>query len=141
MAELKTRPNDGNVIEFLEKVENDKRRMDSFKVLELFEEITGKKPVMWGNSIVGFGRYRYSYPSGGSAEWLTTGFSPRKQSLTLYIMPGFDKYDELMSKIGKHKTGVSCLYINKLEDIDMDVLKELVTASYNYMDKKYGVTD
>ena len=90
---------------------------------------------MWGPTIVGFGSYHYKYESGREGDWFKTGFSPRKTSLTLYIMPGFNRYDELMQKLGKHKTGQSCLYINKLEDVDMDVLRELVKLSYDYMDE------
>ena len=105
MTELKTRPNDKNVIEFLTKVENARRREDSFKILNLMKEVTQEEPVMWGDSIMGFGTYHYKYASGREADWLQIGFSPRKQALTVYIMDGFDKYQELLDKLGKHKTG------------------------------------
>lgn len=93
---------------------------------------------MWGPSIVGFGSYHYKYESGREGDWPKTGFSPRKQNLTLYIMDGFDKYDELMAKLGKHKTGKSCLYVKRLSDIDTGVLTKLVKASVAHFDKKYG---
>lgn len=133
MAELKTQLNDGSVADFLNGVENEKKRADSFAVLELMKEVVGAEPQMWGTSIIGFGSYRYKYASGRENDWFLAGFSPRKQSLTLYIMSGFDEYDEVMSRLGKYKTGKSCLYINKLEDVDMAVLKELVTKSVAHM--------
>lgn len=133
MAELKTKLNDASVKEFLESIEHDGKREDAYAVLELMKEVTGEEPKMWGSSIVGFGSYHYQYASGREGEWMQVGFSPRKQSLTLYIMPGFDEYEELMTKLGKHKTGKSCLYINKLADVDRDVLKELVKLSVDHM--------
>ena len=138
MSEPKTKRNDASVQNFLESVVHDKRREDSLKILDLMQEITGEKPEMWGGSIVGFGSYHYVYASGREGDWPIVGFSPRKQNLTLYIMNGFDRYDELMARLGKHKTGKSCLYINKLEDIDTDVLRDLVTESVRYMRNKYS---
>jgi hypothetical protein len=135
MAELKTKRNQGDVEAFLNSVPDEKKRQDSFTVLELMKQVTGKKPEMWGDSIVGFGSYHYKYTSGREGDWFVTGFSPRKQNLTLYIMPGFDKYDTLLSKLGKHSTGKSCLYIKKIEDVDVDVLKELVKQSVAHMEK------
>ena len=129
MAELKTQKNKASVAEFLNGVENEKRRKDSKAVLKMMKEITGEKPTMWGPSIVGFGDYEYKYPSGQQGKWFKVGFSPRKTALTLYIMTGFDRYEELMKKLGKYKTGKSCLYINKLEDVDSDVLRELIDES------------
>ncbi len=130
MAELKTKLNDGSVEDFLNSVADEKRRQDSFKVLEMMREITGEEPKMWGASIVGFGTYRYKYASGREGDWMVTGFSPRKQNLTLYIMPGFALYGGLLQKLGKHKTSRGgCLYLNKLENIDLAVLRELVTQS------------
>ncbi|PHN06702.1 DUF1801 domain-containing protein [Flavilitoribacter nigricans] len=137
-AKLKTTVNDGDVLRFLESVDHAKRQADSLVVLELMKQITGLEPKMWGSSIVGFDRYHYRYDSGREGEFFKVGFSPRKQSLTLYIMPGFGRYDELMERLGKYKTGKSCLYINKLEDVDMQVLEELIAASYAYMTEKYG---
>ncbi|MCG8515751.1 MAG: DUF1801 domain-containing protein [Halanaerobiales bacterium] len=135
MAELKTKKNDANVEDFLNSVENEKRRADSFAIMNLMQEVTGEKPAMWGNSIVGFGSYTYKYASGRKADWMLTGFSPRKQYLTLYIMSGFEQYDNLLEKLGKYKLGKSCLYIKKLEDVDQDVLRELVRQSVEYMKK------
>ena len=133
MAELKTKPNDQSVEDFLNKVPDEKKHQDSFAILELMKQVTGDKPIMWGDSIVGFGIYKYKYASGRQGEWPVTGFSPRKQNLTLYIMSGFDEYDDLLKKLGKHSTGKSCLYIKKMEDIDQDVLRELVSTSVGHM--------
>jgi len=138
MAELKTKRNTGNVEAFLGSVANQKRRQESFTVLELMKKVTGKKPEMWGDSIVGFGSYHYKYASGRESDWFLVGFSPRAQNLTLYIMAGFDTYETLLGKLGKHTTGKSCLYIKNLEDVDMDVLKELVRRSAEHMEKAYA---
>jgi hypothetical protein len=135
MAELKTRRNKGNVVAFLDSVVDEKRRQDSFAVLDLMKQVTGKRPEIWGDSIVGFGSYHYKYASGREGDWFLVGFSPRAQNLTLYIMAGFDEYDQLLNKLGKHSTGKSCLYIKSLEDVDMDVLKELVRQSVEHMEK------
>ncbi len=135
MAELKTKQNEANVEDFLNKVENEKRREDGFAVLELMKEVTEEEPKMWGNSIVGFGSYHYKYETGREGDWFLTGFSPRKQSLTLYIMSGFSEYDNLLNNLGKYTTGKSCLYIKKIEDVDLDVLKELVKHSVDHMQK------
>lgn len=97
------------------------------------EEITGEPAKMWGDSIVGFGSYHYKYASGQEGDWMLTAFSPRKQNLTLYIMPGFERYENLMKQLGKYKTGKSCLYIKKLEDVDLEVLKELIDLSVKQM--------
>ena len=133
MTDLKTTPNDGSVDAYLHQVENEKKREDSFKILELMQEVTQEEPKMWGGSIVGFGSYHYKYKSGREGDWFLTGFAPRKKNLTLYIMAGFENYDELMRKLGKYKTGKSCLYINKIEDVDTDVLRELVKESVAHM--------
>lgn len=133
MAELKTRRNDASVTDFLNTVEHEQKRKDAFAILDLMEEATGEAPQMWGSSIVGFGSYHYTYASGREDDWMLVGFSPRKQNLTLYIMAGFEQYDELLGKLGKYKTGKSCLYINKLADVDQDVLRELVTKSVAHM--------
>jgi len=136
MAELKTKKNKASVKAFLNKVKNKQRREDCFTVLEMMKEVTGEEPKMWGTSIVGFGSYHYVYASGREGDWMITGFSPRAQSLTLYIMAGFKKYDSLMQRLGKHKTGKSCLYISKLDDVDQSVLKQLVKASVQYLKKR-----
>ena len=134
MAELKTKPNEASVEDFLNGVPDQKKRQDSFAILDLMKQVTGDEPIMWGDSIVGFGTYKYKYASGRKGEWPITGFSPRKQNLTLYIMSGFDEYDELLENLGKHSTGKSCLYIKKLEDVDQDVLRELVSKSIEHME-------
>lgn len=133
MAELKTKPTDQSVEKFLNGVTNEKKRQDSKAILELMREVTGEEARMWGDSIIGFGSYHYTYKSGREGDWFLTGFSPRKQNLTLYIMAGFDEYDELLDKLGKYKTGKSCLYINKLDDVDTDVLRELVKRSAEHV--------
>ncbi len=133
MAELKTKPNDGSVEAFLNSVENEKRRQDSFIILELMREVTGAEPKMWGSSIVGFGSYHYTYASGREGDWFLVGFAPRKQALTLYIMSGFEQYDVLMTDLGKYKTGKSCLYVKKIEDVDLETLRELVRQSMAHM--------
>jgi hypothetical protein len=133
MAELKTQRNDGDVEGFLNGVEDEKRREDAFAVLEIMKRVTGEQPEMWGDAIVGFGSYHYRYASGREGDWFTAGFSPRKQALTLYIMSGTSKHDELFTKLGKYTTGKSCLYIKKLEDVDLDVLEELIEASVEYV--------
>lgn len=129
MAELKTKKTTDSVEKFLNGVVDDQRRDDCFRLLEIMKAATKLEPAMWGTSIVGFGRYQYAYKSGRALEWFLTGFSPRKQDLTLYIMPGLERYPALMKKLGKHKTGKSCLYIKKLEDIDEPTLKELIKQS------------
>lgn len=133
MAELKTQKNNASVEEFLDSVANEKKRQDSYAILELMKDVTGEEPAMWGTSIVGFGSYHYQYASGREGDWFLVGFSPRKQNLTLYIMSGFDEYESLLEDLGKHKTGKSCLYINKLEDVDRSTLRELVEKSVAHM--------
>ena len=135
VAELKTQRNKQSVAKFLNAVEDDQRRKDAKAVKKLMEEVTGEKAEMWGDSIVGFGTYRYKYGTGREGDWMQVGMSPRKNNLTLYIMSGFSKHDELLGKLGKHKTGKSCLYINKLEDVDMKVLKRLVKESVSHVRK------
>ncbi len=137
MTELKTKPNEQNVEDFLKKVENPGKRDDSFEILKIMKEVTQQEPVIWGNSIVGFGSYHYKYASGREGDWPLTGFSPRKQNLTLYIMDGFEKYDELLKNLGKFKTGKSCLYIKKLKEIDIDKLRGLIIESVKYVKELY----
>ena len=135
MTELKTKVNKVNVNKFLKSVKDEQKREDCYKVLEIMKKTTKAEPKMWGTSIIGFGTYHYKYASGREGDWMLVGFSPRKQNLTLYIMSGFDEYDSLMKKLGKHSTGKSCLYIKKLEDVNMKVLKELITKSVRHMQK------
>jgi hypothetical protein len=133
MAELKTKPTTESVSTFLNKVADKTRREDCFAVLEMMRDVTKEEPTMWGSSIVGFGRYRYKYESGREGEWPITGFSPRKGDLTLYIVPGFEIAPDLMKRLGKYKTGKSCLYIRKLADVDRKVLKQLTEKSVKKM--------
>ena len=130
MAENKTRKTGASVKEFLSSVENKRRREDGQTLLTMMQKITGLEPEMWGPSIIGFGDYHYKYESGREGDMFLTGFSPRKQSLSLYVMDGFDGRDELLNRLGKHRKSVSCLYINKLADVDMDVLRELIQRSF-----------
>jgi len=133
MEELKTKPNEQSVVEFLNGVSDEKKRKDCFTILELMKEATQAEPLMWGDAIVGFGNYHYRYASGREGDWFLTGFSPRKQNLTLYIMSGFEQYDTLLGKLGKHSTSKSCLYIKRLDDIDLPTLSDLVRRSVEHM--------
>jgi hypothetical protein len=137
MAELKTKATHQDPKEFLNAVEPEQKRKDGFSLLELFKKVTGEKAVMWGTSIVGFGQYHYkSERSTQEGDWPLVGFSPRKQNLTLYIMHGNEGNQELLKKLGKHKSSSgSCLYINKLSDVDQKVLQELIKISYQHMKK------
>ena len=135
-SDLKTKPNKLNVDEFLNEISDDKKQKDCFQVVELMSQVTKSKPIMWGPSIVGFGNYHYRYESGREGDWFLTGFSPRKQNLTLYIMSGFKEYGKLLSKLGKYKTGKSCLYIKSLEDIDIQTLKKLLVKSVEHVSKQ-----
>lgn len=138
MATLKTVPTDQSVNEFIDAVEDEQRRDDCRAVRRIMEEITGEPAKMWSSSIVGFGNYHYQYASGHEGDWMITGFSPRKRDLTLYLMAGFERYDELMEQLGKYKNGKSCLYIKRLADIDEQVLRQLITASVSYIRERYG---
>lgn len=138
MATLKTQPNEASVKEFLEKLESEEKKVDSYKLLEIFRQESGEEPLMWGGSIIGYGTYHYVYSSGREGDWMLTGFSPRKNQFSLYIMAGFEHYSELMEKLGKYKTGKSCLYIRKLSDVDESVLRQLIRESVTYMREKYA---
>lgn len=133
MSELKTKVNDASVMDFLNSIENEQIRKDCFEISKIMEGVTKAEPKMWGTSIVGFGSYHYIGKSGREGDWMLTGFSPRKQNLTLYLMSGFDSEKHLLEKLGKYKTSVGCLYFKKLDDVDKKVLQELVTASVNKM--------
>ncbi|HOX24357.1 MAG TPA: DUF1801 domain-containing protein [Candidatus Krumholzibacteria bacterium] len=133
MAELKTRPGDGDVESFLAGVPGDSRREDCRAVLAIMQRITGQPPVLWGGSIVGFGRYRYRYASGREGDWFLTGFSPRKNDLTLYIMTGFAAYDELLAGLGKFRTGKACLYVKRLADLHLPTLERLIEQSVAHL--------
>lgn len=139
MSEIKTKSTNQDPKEFLNIIQPEQKRIDSFNLLELFRRVTKEKPVMWGNSMIGFGMYHYkSERSSQEGDWPLVAFSPRKANLTLYLMNGFKDNGELLKKLGKHKISVGCLYINKLTDIDLDVLSQLVKNSYLNMKKMYS---
>jgi len=135
MAEIKTQANNKDVVEFLNSVDNKNRRDDAFIILEIMKDITKEPPVMWGDSIIGFGNYHYKYKSGREGDWFLTGFSPRKQNLTIYIMPGFKNLSSQLDNLGKFKTSVSCLYINKLEDVSLNALKAVIKDSIDLLQR------
>jgi len=137
MYEVKTKENDRSVIEFIESVDNPKKREDAYKLLDIFTEATGYPAKMWGTSIIGFGSYHYKYESGHEGDAALVGFSPRKAKHSLYFATGDDRRAELLERFGKHKTGKACVYINKLEDIDVDVLKELIEQSVEFLQERY----
>jgi len=130
MAELKTKKNAASVKGFLNTIKDKQKRDDSFSVLEIMKKVTGEKPAMWGPSIIGFGNVHLVYESGRELDWMKIGFSPRKQNLTLYVSSSSEGQSELLKKLGKHKTGKGCLYINKLSDIDTQVLKKIIERGY-----------
>ena len=137
MAENKTQPTRQSVTAFINAVEDRQKRSDCKKIAAMMRAATGSRAKMWGASIVGFGRYHYKYASGREGEFMITGFSPRAQSLALYIMPGFKEFEPLMKKLGKFKTGKSCLYIKRLSDVDENVLQRLIESSVKRIQKKY----
>ena len=129
-AANKTQPTDADVDAFVAAVEPRRRREDAAALLALMRRVTGQEPVMWGPSIVGFGRFTYASASGRSGEWLAIGFSPRKAASTVYLMDGFAGREDLLARLGPHTTGASCLYLKRLADVDLEVLAELVGQSY-----------
>lgn len=129
----KTKVNTASVEDFLNSVTDQQKRADCIEILKLMERVTNEAPKMWGSSIVGFGSYHYKGAGGREGDWFLTGFSPRKQNLTLYLMGSFDQHKDLLAKLGKHKTSVGCLYIKKLDDVDKNVLQELVVVSVKTM--------
>jgi len=135
MAELKTKPTGQSVQALLDAVPDERKRQACLTIVELMKQATHSEPKMWGSSIIGFGSYHYRYESGREADWFLTGFSPRKQNITLYIMSGFSEYEALLSKLGKFKTGKACLYINKIEDVDLPTLRKLVQRSVEHVAK------
>lgn len=136
-AKLKTAQSTASPSVFIAAVDNRQRRTDAEALLKLFNRITGFEPKMWGSSIVGYGRYHYRYDSGREGEYFITGFSPRKASSIIYIMPGYRDIAAMLGRLGKHKTGRSCLYINKLSDVDQGVLEEIVRYGVGYMRANY----
>jgi hypothetical protein len=135
LAELKTKPTEKSVSAFLREIDDTQTRADCQRLAKIMQEATGARPKMWGPTIVGFGTYHYTYASGREGDWFLTGFSPRKQNLTLYIMSGFDEYQPMLAKLGRHKTGKSCLYVRSLDDLDLAVLKRLIRASVKHVKK------
>jgi hypothetical protein len=129
MAELKTRQNEASVEESLNGVADAARRRDCFTVVAMMREATGAEPKMWGAAIVGFGSYLYRYESGRALDWFLIGFSPRKRDLTLYIVHGIERFPDLTSRLGRHKTRGACLYLRSLADVDLDVLREIIVRS------------
>ena len=131
MADLKTKENDESVDEFIGSVSDEQKRVDSKELIKIFEETTGDPAKMWGSSIIGFGNHHYKYKSGREGDWMVAGFSPRKDSLTIYFMDGYESSGQkkLLEKLGAHKTGKSCLYIKRLEDVDMSVLRQMIINS------------
>ena len=137
MAQNKTQPTKLKVSEFIAGIENKTKRDDCRELMKLMSEITGNRAKMWGTAIVGYGKYHYKYESGREGDFFLTGFSPRKQALSIYIVSGFSNNPELMEKLGKHKTGKSCLYVKKLDDVDRPALAQLIEESVAYIRKKY----
>ncbi len=137
----KTKPAKLSPRAFLKSVDHPTRRADGLALLTFFYRVTNLKPKMWGPSIIGYGRYHYKYDSGREGEFFLTGFSPRKTALTIYVMPGYRDMSEKLDRLGKHKTGKSCLYINKLSDVDIDVLEEIIEDGLSYMRKTYPTWD
>ena len=137
MAELKTKASDASVRKFLDAIEDEQLRQDCWTLVDVMEKATKAKPRMWGAGIVGFGSYHYTYGSGREGDWMLTAFAPRKQKLTLYLMPGFAGRDELMAKLGKHSCGKSCIHVKRLDDLHMPTLKKLVGESVKFLRKTY----
>ena len=132
LAEIKTKPTSASVDDFINNIPDEQKRKDSFVLLEMMKKATGEEPVLWSSSIIGFGNKRYkSATTGREVDWLLIGFSPRKANLSLYISIGIQEHAAALQKLGKHKTGVGCLYINKLEDVDLKVLEAMIKASLN----------
>ena len=137
MAELKTRPTRASVTAFVDAIDDPQKRKDVKRIATMMRQATGARACMWGDAIVGYGRYRYTNTAGKDFEWMLTGYSPRKQAISVYIMCGFDGFKDLMTRLGKHKTGKSCLYIKRLSDVDEKVLAELIAASVKRMRERY----
>ena len=137
MYEQKTKENDKSVIEYIESVESPKKREDAYKLLDIFSDVSGYQAKMWGPSIIGFGKYHYKYPTGHEGDAPLVGFSPRKAKISLYFATGDTEREKLLEKFSKHTSGKACVYINKLADIDTEVLEELITQSINFLRRTY----
>lgn len=135
----KTRPENTNVTDFLSSLVREDQKADAFQLLDLFSRVTREQPVIWGGSMVGFGTYHYTYESGRSDSFFMTGFAPRKQNISIYILPGFDHFPFLLNQLGKFTTGKSCLYIKRLSDVNLIVLEDLIKHAYRWMKDKYPV--
>ncbi|PZX51953.1 DUF1801 domain-containing protein [Algoriphagus chordae] len=136
MSELKTKATTESVEDFLNSIEQATRKADGLKLLKIFKEETGEEPVLWGPSIVGFGKYKFKYPSGKEMDWFPVGFAPRKQSISVYIMLGNADLEPFLAKLGKHKKSKGCLYIKKLSDVDEDIFREMIRTSINLVQSK-----
>ena len=141
MSDMKTKPTEASVDAFIDAIDDERKRDDARAVAAMMADITGAPATMWGSSIVGFGTYHYRYASGREGDFMEVGFAPRKRALTLYIMAGFSAYEELLAKLGKHTTGKSCLYVKRLADVDLAVLRELIERSVSYIRGKYASDD
>src|SRR5690349_15871580 len=138
MADLKTKPEKSkSVKDFLESIPDAQQKRDSYRIAELMTEVAGEEPILWGSSMIGFGKYHYKYASGHEGDSFITGFSPRKSALTLYLFCQVEQQAGLLKKLGKHKTGKGCLYIKKLDEVDIDVLKEMIQVAVNWVRKTY----
>ncbi len=137
MYELKTKENDSSVIEFIEKIESPKKKVDAYHLLDIFTEATGYQAKMWGTSIIGFGTYHYKYASGHEGDAPLVGFSPRKAKISLYFAEGEPKREDLLTGFGKHTSGKACVYINKIADIDVKILKNLIINSVSFLKETY----
>jgi hypothetical protein len=140
MAGNKTVATEASVTEFIESVEDERKRADSYELIDLMRTITGSEPKLWGSSLVGFGNYHYRYASGREGDFFITGFSPRKTALTVYVMPGFDGYEKQLARLGPYKTGKSCLYLKNLDAVDRGVLEEIIADSVRRMRETYDCT-
>lgn len=138
MAENKTKPTSVAVSDFLATVSDLTQRADSYVLIDMMKEITNHDPLMWGTSIIGFGNYHYKYDSGREGDTVLTGFSPRSKNIAIYILAGFERYPEILATLGKYKTAKSCLYIKRLSDVNLNSLRQLITASYEHMNTKYN---
>lgn len=136
-SQLKTQPGTGDVEDFLGGIRDERRRAESRTLLDMMREVTGEDPIVWGKAMVGFGRYHYRYASGRQGDWFRIGFSPRKQALTIYCIPGHEQHRDLLADLGRHTTGVSCLYVPRLEDVDLGVLRQILDKSWAEMAERY----
>lgn len=140
MSENKTQPTEASVTTFLDGIADSGKKDDTQTIVKIMERVSGYPPKMWGESLIGFGQYTYTYKSGRTGEWSLVGVSPRARNISIYIMPGFDQYQDLMQQLGKFKVGRSCLYINKLQDVDIQVLETLIERSVKDMKERYNVS-